>query len=163
MRYKLIDIVTISVIVYGGWIVIGFTEFSQLVTTSKNYALTVLHDSQTTIGHTRCSQSVTIFNSDCSVTASDGGRSSFSGFPSHPRPPLPASHSIISKQLNPQLLSTKLTNQINQLILLTCPTCSISARTAQETPFFCYCLWQLPSNDRRIVAYFAVVTTCHNM
>jgi hypothetical protein len=43
--------------------VIGFTEFLQILTAGKNYALTVLHTSQITIGHTRSSKSVTVFTS----------------------------------------------------------------------------------------------------
>jgi hypothetical protein len=44
----------------GFGLVNGFVEFFQLVTTSKNYTLTVLHTSQITIGHTRSSQSVAV-------------------------------------------------------------------------------------------------------
>jgi hypothetical protein len=47
--------------------VIGFIESLQLVTASKDYALTVLHSSQITIGLTRSSQSVTVFTSRCLV------------------------------------------------------------------------------------------------
>jgi hypothetical protein len=54
----------------GFGLVIGFTELLKLITTSKDYALTVLHTSQITIGHTRFSQSVTVFTSCCSVAAS---------------------------------------------------------------------------------------------
>jgi hypothetical protein len=39
-------------------LVIGFTELLQHLTTSKDYALTVLHTSQITIGHNGSSQSV---------------------------------------------------------------------------------------------------------
>jgi hypothetical protein len=45
-------------------LVIGVIEFLQLVTTRKNYALTVPHTSQITIVHTR---SVKIFTSRCLV------------------------------------------------------------------------------------------------
>jgi hypothetical protein len=50
--------------------VTGFIELLQIVTTSKNYALTVLNTSETTIGHTRSCQSLTIFISRCLVVAS---------------------------------------------------------------------------------------------
>jgi hypothetical protein len=61
----------------------GFIEPLQLVTTSKDYALTVLHISQIPIGHTRSSQSVTVFTSRCLVETSKGGRSPYSGFPNY--------------------------------------------------------------------------------
>jgi hypothetical protein len=50
--------------------VIGFIELLQLVITSKDYALTVLHTSQITMGLTRSSQSVTVFTGRCLVVAS---------------------------------------------------------------------------------------------
>jgi hypothetical protein len=51
--------------------VIGFTELLQLVTTCTDYALTILHTSQITTGHTGSPQSVTVFTSQCLVTASN--------------------------------------------------------------------------------------------
>jgi hypothetical protein len=54
----------------GFELVIGFIETLRLLTTSKDFALTVLHSSQITIGHTRSSQSVTIVSSRCLVSAS---------------------------------------------------------------------------------------------
>jgi hypothetical protein len=158
-------------------LVIGFIEFLQLVTTSKDYGLTVLHTSQSTIRHTRSSQSVTVFTSRCSVTASNGGHIPSSQFPNCPRPQLPASNSKISEQLPPQQLSNQLTHSkvkvkvmlrrwpVGQSVLvsnahltpLTCPAYNISARTAHKTPFLCCCLQPLPSNNRCIIVYFAVV------
>jgi hypothetical protein len=88
-------------------LVIGFIELLQLVTASKDYALTVLHTSQITMGHTRSSPSVTIFTSHCLVVASNCGRSPSSGFPNCPRPHLPASYHNSSQQLN---LSSYLTD-----------------------------------------------------
>jgi hypothetical protein len=58
----------------GFGLVIGFIELLQLVTASKDYALTVLHTSQTTIGHTWSSHSVTVFISRCLIAASNDGR-----------------------------------------------------------------------------------------
>jgi hypothetical protein len=81
--------------------VIGFTKFLQLITTSKSYALTVLHTSQITVGHTRSSQSIRVFTSHCLVAASNSGRSPSSGFPNCSRSQLPASHSNSSQRLNP--------------------------------------------------------------
>jgi hypothetical protein len=105
-------IVTILVIIDGVWLVLGFIELLQLVTTSKGYALTVLHTSQITIGHIRSSQSVTDFYCRCLVAASNGGRSLSSGHPNCPRPQLQASHSNISQQLDPSgYLANSLTNQ----------------------------------------------------
>jgi hypothetical protein len=73
----------------------------QQVNTNKDYAVTVLHTSQTITGHTGSSQSVTILTSRCSVATSNGGCSPPSGFQSCPRPQLPASHSNSSHKLNP--------------------------------------------------------------
>jgi hypothetical protein len=77
----------------GFGLVIGFIELLQLITASKDYALTVLHTSQITIGHTRSSQSITVFTSCFFVAAFSGGGSPFSGFPNYPWPQLPASNS----------------------------------------------------------------------
>jgi hypothetical protein len=56
---------------------IGFTEFLQVVTTSEDYALTVLHSSQIPIRPNRSPQSVTVFTSRCLVAAFNGGRSGY--------------------------------------------------------------------------------------
>jgi hypothetical protein len=61
-------------------LVIGYTGLLQLVTTSKDYVLTVLHISQITIAHTK-SQSVTVFTSRCLVAAFNSGRSTSAGSP----------------------------------------------------------------------------------
>jgi hypothetical protein len=55
-----------------------------------------------TVTHTRAPTSVHshVFTSRCSVAASNGGRSPFSGFPNYPRAQLPASQSNNSRQLN---------------------------------------------------------------
>jgi hypothetical protein len=45
----------------GLGLVIGFIELLQFVTTNKDYAVTVLHISQISIGHNSLSYSVTIF------------------------------------------------------------------------------------------------------
>jgi hypothetical protein len=54
----------------GFGLVIRLIELLQLVTTSKDSAITVLHTSPVTIGHTRSSQPVTVFTSRCLVAAS---------------------------------------------------------------------------------------------
>jgi hypothetical protein len=89
--FKLVYKYYIVTMAFG--LVTGFIELLQLVTTSKDYALTVLHTSQITIGHTRSSQSVRVFTIRCLLAASKGGRSLYSGFPNCSRPQLPASHS----------------------------------------------------------------------
>jgi hypothetical protein len=71
MRYSIIYTVTVLVIIDGVWI----DEHLQLVTTSKEYALTVPNSSQITVGHTGSSQSVRVFARRCLVAASKGGLS----------------------------------------------------------------------------------------
>jgi hypothetical protein len=100
----------------GFGLVIVCIKPSMKVTTSKDYALTVLHISQITMGHARSSQSLTVFTSRCSITASNSRFSPFPGFQNCPRPQLPAYNSNSSQPLNPSCL-------------LTCPA-YISARTA---------------------------------
>jgi hypothetical protein len=56
----------------GFELIIGFSETVQLVNTSTGYAVTVLHTSEITIGHTRSSLSVTVFTNRCLVAASNG-------------------------------------------------------------------------------------------
>jgi hypothetical protein len=46
--------------------------------------LAILHTSQITIGHSKPTQSVTVFTSRCLVAASNGGRSPSSRFPNGP-------------------------------------------------------------------------------
>jgi hypothetical protein len=93
---KAVILVTIDWI----WIDNCIYWMSHLVITSKDYALTVLHTSQITIGHTRSSDSVTVFNSHCLVVASNSEHSPSSGFLNYPWPQLPASHSNSSQQWN---------------------------------------------------------------
>jgi hypothetical protein len=85
----------------GFKLVIVLVEHLQIATTSNDCALTVLRASQITIGHISSSQSVTFFTSRCLVAASNGRRSSSSGFANYIRPQLPVSHNNSSKQLNP--------------------------------------------------------------
>jgi hypothetical protein len=54
----------------GFGLVNGLIELLQLLTTNKDNAVTVLHTSQITIGHSRSSQSVVVFTSSCLVAAS---------------------------------------------------------------------------------------------
>jgi hypothetical protein len=53
-----------------------------------------------------------VFNSRCLVAASNGGSSSSSAFPKHPRPQLPASHSNSSERLNLSRLLNTFTHQV---------------------------------------------------
>jgi hypothetical protein len=73
--------------------------YNALPLTFKDYALTVLHTSQITIGHTRFYQSVTAFASRCLVAATNGGRSPSSGFLNGSQPQLPVSQNS-SQPLN---------------------------------------------------------------
>jgi hypothetical protein len=94
----------------GFWLVIGFIEHLQLVTTSKVYALTVLHMSQITLGHTRSSHYIVFFTSRCLLTAFNGGLSASSGFPNYS---CASATSISQQQLTmtePQQSSNWLTN-----------------------------------------------------
>jgi hypothetical protein len=75
-----LDTIILYCHVYGyEWLYIGFgsviglIELLQLVTTSKDYALTVRHASQITTGHAVSSQSVTLFTRRCLVAASSDG------------------------------------------------------------------------------------------
>jgi hypothetical protein len=88
--------VIIDTVWIGNWIYWTLTTCNY-----KDYALTVLHTSQITIGHTKSSQPVTVFTSHCLVATSNSGHSSSSGLPNCPRSQLPASQSYSSQQLNP--------------------------------------------------------------
>jgi hypothetical protein len=79
---------------------IGVIELVQLVTTVKDCAVTAVHISQITTGHTRSSQSDTIFTSRCLVAAFNYGRSLSCGLPNCPQPQLHASHGSSSQQLD---------------------------------------------------------------
>jgi hypothetical protein len=68
----------------GFGLALVFTELLQLVTASEDYAITVLHTSEITIGHPRSSQAVIVFTSRCLVAACNVGRSPSSGFPNDP-------------------------------------------------------------------------------
>jgi hypothetical protein len=67
-------------------------EFTGLFDTTYDYTL------QFNVVHTSVHSHV--FASCCSVAASNGGRSTSSGFPNHLRPQLQASHSNSSQRLN---------------------------------------------------------------
>jgi hypothetical protein len=77
--------------------VIGFIIFLQLLTTSKNYALTFLH----TTSNYKTDYVFSAFTSRCLIEVSIGGRSPSSEFPNCPRPRSPACHSNSSQRLNP--------------------------------------------------------------
>jgi hypothetical protein len=80
-------------------LLIGFVEILQLVTTSEDHALTVLHTSQITIGPTWSSRSVSL-HYPLLGSGFNCKRSPSSGFPNCPRPQLPASHNNSSQHLN---------------------------------------------------------------
>jgi hypothetical protein len=82
-------------------LVIRFIELLQLIATVKGYAVTVLHTSQVTIGHSRSSQSFTLSISCCLVEASAVDIFLPVGSQYCPQHQLPASHSNSSQQLNP--------------------------------------------------------------
>jgi hypothetical protein len=123
------------------------------VTTSNDYAVTVLHTSQITIGHTRSSQSVTVFTSRFLVAAFNDGRSPSSGFQNCPCPQLPASHSS-SSLLNPSgYLSVGglfITSQYG-------PRRKHGFSVAVQLLHSCLLAEPLPSNGCCVVVYFAVV------
>jgi hypothetical protein len=99
------------------------------------------YTSKITILFTRSSQSVTVFNSRYLVAASNGGRSSCSGFPNCPQPQLPTSNSYSSQRLSGSSpLTNSLTHQPTHTTPLTvnnCPAYNTSAQTTQNTPFLC--------------------------
>jgi nitrate/nitrite transporter NarK len=75
-----------QVYVTGFGSLIGFIKFLQLVTTSKDYLLTLVQALRISIGHNKSSLSVTVFIIRCLVAASNGGSSLSSGFPNCHRP-----------------------------------------------------------------------------
>jgi hypothetical protein len=76
---------------------------------SFTFFITHYYISQITVGHTRSSESVTVFASRCLVAASNSGPSLSFGVPKYPRPQLSASHSNCSQWMNP---SRYLTNSV---------------------------------------------------
>jgi hypothetical protein len=107
------------------------------------------YTSQTTIGHTRSSQSVTVFTSHCLVTASNDEHSPSSGFPNCPWPQLPASHSNSSQRVNPS--GYQLTN--SYLVMLITSQHRLHREHRSSVDIY----GPLPSNGCCIVAYFVVV------
>jgi hypothetical protein len=87
----------------------------QLITTSKDYAVTLLHISQITVGHAGSSQSVEVFTGRCLVVASNGGISPSYVFLNCPWPQLPASFGNSSQQRTP---SGYVTNSLTHSSLL---------------------------------------------
>jgi hypothetical protein len=79
------DIVTyMSVTIKGFRLVIGFTEYLQIVTSSNYSASANLHTQQFTTESIKSFQSA-VFTSRCLVTASNGERSPYSGLPNYHR------------------------------------------------------------------------------
>jgi hypothetical protein len=96
----------------GFWLVIGFIENLQIVTTNNYDSLTELHNPK--INHCNCSTHnvLSVFTSHCLVAAFNGRCSPASGFPNCPKPQLPASHFS-----QPQL-STDSTTQVKVKVML---------------------------------------------
>jgi hypothetical protein len=97
----------------------------------------VNYTSQITVGHTRYSESATVFTSHCFVVASNSRCSPSSGFPNGPQHQLPASHSNSSQLLNCSSPLTNSPTNNSQTRLLTCPAYNISAWTARKTLYLC--------------------------
>jgi hypothetical protein len=95
--------------------VITFIELLQPVTSSKYYAITVLHTSQNTVRHSRSHHLVTVFTSRCLVAAFNNGRSPSSEIRNSPPPQLPASHKNSLEQMQ---TSGYLINSNTYLVLL---------------------------------------------
>jgi hypothetical protein len=111
--------------------VIGFIGLLQLKPTSKDNANAVPHTLCTTTGHTRYSQSVSVFTSRYPVVAFNCEHSPFSGFPNYPR----ASATSFSQQ---QLTTTETQLSSNpQTELLNCHAYNISTRIVQKIRFLC--------------------------
>jgi hypothetical protein len=83
-------------------------------------------------GHRKYIASVTVFTSQCLVSASNSGRSPSSGFPNCPQPQLPASHNSSSQGLNSSyylINSPTCSMTLHQLQFLICPAYNILAWT----------------------------------
>jgi hypothetical protein len=91
-------------------LVIGFIEHLQNVTTSNYSATVISHKLQFTTARTNFSQFATVSTSRCLLVTSNGGRSTYSGFPNYPRPQLPATNSNSSQYLNCSSLTNLQTN-----------------------------------------------------
>jgi hypothetical protein len=87
--------------------------------------------------HTRVHSQV--FTIRCSVAASNGGRSTSSGFQNCPRPQLPASYSNSSQGLNPSAVSS-LTNTVTYQPTNSTDWTNSPASIAQKTPLLYYSL-----------------------
>jgi hypothetical protein len=88
--------VTIDKIWIGNWIYC----LLQLITTCKDYALTVLHTLYVIIEYSRFSQSDTVFTSRHLVASSNSRHPLSSELLNYPQPQLPVSHSNSSQNLN---------------------------------------------------------------
>jgi hypothetical protein len=139
--------------------------FSELVTASTGYVITVLQTSQITIGHTRSCESVSLRQQ---LLGNSFQQQTFP-FLWLPELSLASATSFSQQQFTtpePQSLSNLQTNRLTGSAL-TCPAYNISARTTQKTPLLCCsaiaavetCLFVEPllSNTCCIVGYFEVV------
>jgi hypothetical protein len=103
---------------YTGFrLVIVFIELLQLVTTSKDYAVTVLHTTEVTKGHTTSSKSVTASSSRCLSN----------GFSTADIPCL-SYHLLTAASRCWASAKVYLTHQLPTFL-----ACTVSARTAQKT------------------------------
>jgi hypothetical protein len=66
-------------------VVIGFIDYLQIATTNNYSAITNAHTLQFTTARTKSSHSAVSSPVVCLVTASNGGRSPYSGFPNYAR------------------------------------------------------------------------------
>jgi hypothetical protein len=106
-----------------------------------------------------------VFTSRCSVAASNGGRSPYSGLPNCPRPQLPASRSNSSQRPNLSSPPNSLTHKTTTRHSSDWTAYNISARIVQKTPFLIVwaqlLFWEhvclRGSNCCCIFAYLAVV------
>jgi hypothetical protein len=105
---------TVTNLVTIDWVWIGNLIYWTLVTTSKDYAVTVLHTSQIAVGHGRCSL--------------------YAGFLNCPWPQLPASHSNGSQWLNPNgyITNWMLTVTVTLWLAVQCQSVHLGAKPLED-------------------------------
>jgi hypothetical protein len=125
---------------------IGFIDHLQIVITSNYSAIANSHTPQFTVASTKSSWVCYVFTNRCVVTAFNGGRCPYSGFPNCP---CASNYQLLTAtayndrtaavlwRLTNSLHSTVLTS-ITLITFTNYPGYNISARTAQKTPFLCF-------------------------